>query len=103
MINSKLIFTPEQFYTRNFIQLILNNIPAIECKDAAQQAQAIHDAWLEAQPVVYGNLNKNLQGNWCEDIESTFIKNNSTHRARLVDITEIKKEPEICPTCKKHL
>lgn len=79
---SKLKFTPSMF----------NDPPSDHHQytskvEAAETAQALFDAWLEAQPVVYGVQQKQYLGYWDESGPSS----ESTHRARLVYIEKLQK------------
>lgn len=56
---------------------------------AAKRAQKKFDAWLEGQPVVYGEwYKKNVVSEFCT---GDAIPGDDTHRARLVGIETIKE------------
>jgi hypothetical protein len=84
---SKMKFTPEQFTERepgNFL----------DYRDAhmvSEKAQALHDAWLDAQPVVYGYEDPTEHD--ITDWNTGESSDSQTHRARLVCIEEIEKKP----------
>jgi len=86
-------FTPEQF------KGITASLYEQNTKDMADRAQALFDAWLEAQPVVtaqnVGNQGKDVFSPWLtrEQMEAAGHFNRDTHRARLVAIEEIQKLP----------
>jgi hypothetical protein len=83
-------FTPEQFDKYQFTKVSI-----------ASRAQALFDAWLEAQPAVFGYQSMSSdpiigwyprEGEPCGD----------THRARLVCIEEIEKKAKLFPEMKAN-
>lgn len=85
-------FTPEQF------KEVVDWETAYSCAgDVATKAQALFDAWLEAQPVVYayvvpekGNAFFKMATTWSWTLDVA----GPTHRARLVAIEQIEKKAE---------
>jgi hypothetical protein len=78
-------FKPEDFPYSSISAI--SNGAAVSSYDIADRANQL---LAERGTVVYGNLNNNMQGNWSEDIESTFIKANSNHKALLINIEPIE-------------
>lgn len=87
---SRLKFEPSDFATDKLMDKCRYN------EAIAYAAQKKFDAWLDKQPVVYGQKNKYDVFEWGQyndeqlKIEGSGLTD--THSARLVDIQELKKE-----------
>lgn len=92
---SKLEFSPSDFFSKTFLQKILNDEKCITCKEAARFAQDLFDKWLISQPAVYGRPDyRTLAQSW-HSTHSNFRGMKpfeDTHTARLVCVEEIKSE-----------
>lgn len=89
-----MIFKPEDFYSRTWIQEYIGSPVSgkvVSCLDAADIANKLFQEWLEKQPVVYSFYTGAIDNVWTEE-QSTL----DSHKARLVCIEPIQKK------CEKH-